>query len=283
MNATGSGNVDFLEWINFLDPRQLGGLNPKFRSEGLPTLTEEELRQTDAMIARLERIAELAAAKGVKLMIDAEQTYFQPAIDHLVLHLQRKYNRKSPVIFNTYQCYLTDTMSRFELDLERSKREGFFLAAKCVRGAYMLQERKRAADMGYEDPIQPNIEETHKNYHAIVDKIMQNISRCSVMVASHNENSVKFVVDKMNQYKISNRGGVYFGQLLGMCDHISYTLGLAGYQVFKYVPYGPVHEVIPYLIRRAEENGDMLGGAGKELSILKQVIIKRIEATKKEE
>jgi proline dehydrogenase len=173
MDKDKSGGIDYLEWVSFLDPQLLGGLAPKFRSEGLPTLGQDELDKVHAMLRRLERLAELAAKKKVKLMVDAEQTYFQPAIDHLVLHLQRKYNSKpsttqggksipsEPVIFNTYQCYLRDSHARVLLDLERSRREGFTFAAKIVRGAYMVQERKRAKDMDYQDPIMPNLQATH--------------------------------------------------------------------------------------------------------------------------
>lgn len=166
MDRDGSGSIDFLEWITFLDPKLLGGLNPSLRiakSTGIARLSQTELEKVHAMIARLESLASLAARHRVRLMIDAEQTYFQPAIDHLVLDLQRKYNRPGsmPVIFNTYQCYLRDSLPRVLLDLERSKREGFTFAAKIVRGAYMVQERKRAREMGYADPIQPSIQHTH--------------------------------------------------------------------------------------------------------------------------
>ena len=164
MDRDKSGSIDFLEWVSFLDPKLLGGLSPKFRSAGLPTLAQHELEKVWAMIARLERLAQLASERKVKLMVDAEQTYFQPAIDHLVLDLQRKYNKTSPVIFNTYQCYLHDSESRVRLDLERSRREGFVFAAKAVRGAYMVQERRRAAEMTYEDPIQPTLQATHDKY-----------------------------------------------------------------------------------------------------------------------
>jgi len=242
----------------------------------LKTLTEEELQQMNAAIARLERLAEKAAEFKVRLMVDAEQTYFQPAIDHLVLHLQRKYNREFPVIYNTYQSYLKDSYSRIELDLARARKERFFFAAKLVRGAYMVQERKRARDRKYESPIQDTLEDTHANYHKCVDLILENIEYADVMVASHNEKTVKHVIHKMQELGIAVRGGgVFFGQLLGMCDHVSFSLGHSGYMVYKYVPYGPVHEVIPYLLRRAEENSNMLGNAGKEIKLLKKELLRR--------
>ncbi len=184
-----SGAIDYLEWIHFLDPRMLGGLTPRFQSQGLPTLNEKELHQIDAMIKRLESLAEFAAEKRVRLMVDAEQTYFQPAIDHLVLYLQRKYNREFPTIYNTYQCYLRDSFSRMCIDMERARRGGFWFAAKAVRGAYMISERARAAEHKYSDPIFATIEQTHTNYHRVVDHMLQNLDIADVMVATHNEST----------------------------------------------------------------------------------------------
>ncbi|KAL0486837.1 proline dehydrogenase [Acrasis kona] len=276
MDANKSGDVDFVEWINFLDPKLLGGLNPKFKTQGLKTLSEEEMQQVRNLKKRLKLLADKAADLGVRLMVDAEQTYFQPAIDHFVLQLQRTYNRERPVIYNTYQCYLKDSYDRIKIDLERARRDGFFFAAKCVRGAYMIQERARARDRGYSSPIHNTIEETHANYHKCVDIVMDNIETCDLMIASHNETTVKHVVQRMQELGIPIRGGgIYFGQLLGMCDHVSFSLGMSGYMAYKYVPYGPVHEVLPYLVRRAEENSNMLGSAKKEIRLLQNELVRR--------
>jgi len=272
-----SGTIDILEWITHLNPYDIQSLTPKLNASGVLTkLTEEERQQTSNMIARLEMLAEAAAKHKVRLLVDAEHTYFQPAIDHMVVHLMRKYNRDFPAIYNTYQCYLRDSYDRVTVDMERARREGFLFAAKIVRGAYMVQERKRAADKGYEDPIRPDIESTHTNYHRVIDFMLRHNDRADVMVATHNEASIRFVVEQMNKYGIKKRGdGVFFGQLLGMCDHVSFSLGMNGYQAYKYVPYGPIHEVLPYLIRRAEENSDMLGGVGKERALLLNELLRR--------
>jgi len=276
MDTNKSGDVDFVEWIDFLDPKLLGGLNPKFRSQGLKTLSEEEMQQVRNLKRRLKTLADKAAELGVRMMVDAEQTYFQPAIDHFVLRLQRTYNKERPIIYNTYQCYLKDSYDRIKIDLERARRDGFFFAAKCVRGAYMIQERARARDRGYPSPIHETIEETHKNYHKCVDVILEHIESADLMIASHNENTVKYVVQRMQELQIPVRGGgIYFGQLLGMCDHVSFSLGMSGYMAYKYVPYGPVHEVLPYLVRRAEENSNMLGNAKKEITLLQQELVRR--------
>ena len=218
------------------------------------------------------------------LMIDAEQTYFQPGIDHVVTNLQRKYNQTSAVIFGTYQAYLKDAHTRLLLDISRAKKEGFIFSAKIVRGAYMVSERKRAADLGIPDPIQPDLLSTHESYRQCVDSMLTSIGHCELMVASHNEASIQYTIARMGELGIPKRapakgvGGVYFGQLLGMSDHVSFPLGQEGYRVFKYIPYGSVDEVVPYLIRRAEENGSVLHGAGvqKQRRMLRAELMRRI-------
>ncbi|KAG6617764.1 Proline oxidase [Phytophthora cinnamomi] len=275
--SSGDGVIDYVDWVSFLDPFDLtmGPLTQFIEEE---PLSDNEKTQLRNMIARLESLANDAAERGVKLMVDAEQTYMQPAIDHLTLNLQRKYNRDgADVIYNTFQCYLKMSSDRIDIDLERARREKFRFAAKLVRGAYMVQERKRARDKGYADPIHDTIEDTHANYDAQVTKLLRNNNLASFMVASHNEKSVVNTVQQMQDIGISRAtGGVYFGQLLGMCDHVSYTLGANAYKVFKYVPYGPIHEVLPYLIRRAQENSGLMSGAQLEMRMLRTEIKRRM-------
>jgi proline dehydrogenase len=261
------GTIDLLEWIEHLkveDP----ATRAFFVSQGmLPSLSDEELNQFQRVVHRVEKLADLALDLKVRLMIDAEQTYFQAGIDHLVMNLQRKYNRGDiPIIFGTCQAYLRDAWPRLLTDLERARRENFRFAAKIVRGAYMIAERKRANELNYKDPIHVDLEATHACYHRCIDAMFDNISRSEVMIASHNQKSIEYVISKMNELGIDKKsGGVYFGQLLGMADHLSLILGQNGYNVFKYVPYGPVHQVLPYLVRRAEENSAILEGEGVQL------------------
>eukprot|EP00698_Gefionella_okellyi_P024853 TRINITY_DN8884_c0_g1_i1.p1 TRINITY_DN8884_c0_g1~~TRINITY_DN8884_c0_g1_i1.p1 ORF type:complete len:433 (+),score=93.26 TRINITY_DN8884_c0_g1_i1:565-1863(+) len=279
------GEISYLDWIEFLAPQNMqtraffvAGSEPDSGKHSLQPLTKAQEVKLDNMYARLDRLAQQAAAQKVRLMIDAEQTYFQPTIDHVVLQLQRKHNKTFPTIYTTYQCYLTDSYSRVMLDLERAKRHNYIFACKLVRGAYMTSERKRSVDLKYTDPIQKTIEDTHKNYHTVLTEILQHQKdrKVTVMVASHNENTVKYAVQKMQELGIDRSTGVvFFGQLLGMCDHVSFGLGHQGYQVFKYVPYGPVHEVVPYLLRRAEENSSLLGNAAKERKLLWQELVRR--------
>ncbi|KAL7562242.1 hypothetical protein ACA910_004049 [Epithemia clementina (nom. ined.)] len=275
MDLGKDGHIDYLDWLSFVNPMDLtmGPLTPYFEQG---PLSDKEKTQLANMMKRLELLAKAASEKGVRLLVDAEQTYMQPAIDHVVLNLQRQYNKERAVIFNTFQCYLKDSELRIRIDLERSKREGFHFACKLVRGAYMIQERKRAKDLGYSDPIHDNIEATHANYNKMIDLLLENNETSDFMVASHNEQSVQHTTERMAALKLPKSGkGVYFGQLLGMCDPVSFTLGHHGYEVFKYVPYGPVQEVIPYLIRRAEENSGLMDGVSKETRLLAKELRRR--------
>ncbi|KAM8759969.1 proline dehydrogenase 1, mitochondrial [Acanthopagrus schlegelii] len=282
-----SGTIDVLDWNSLIDDRtkishllvvpnvELGKLEPL-----LKTFTVEEERQMKRMLQRMDILVKHAKENGVRLMVDAEQTYFQPAISRLTLEMQRIYNREKPVIFNTYQCYLKEAFDNVTMDVELSRREGWHFAAKLVRGAYMYQERERAEEIGYEDPINPDYESTNQMYHRCLDYVLDEIAlsgNANVMVASHNEDTVKHTLRRMNELGlVPTDNKVYFGQLLGMCDQISFPLGQAGFPVYKYVPYGPVNEVMPYLSRRAQENRGFMRGAQKERDLLWQELKRRL-------
>jgi len=270
---TKSKSFDYVSWTTASQLEDIWSLfaiiekvsGKKLIDSGLNTLEVAKLRN---MVDRLYKIAEFAEQRDVRLMVDAEQTYFQPAINYLVHLLQVKHNRKKPIIFHTYQCYLRDSYQRVEKDIERAKRENYFFAAKIVRGAYIVSERARAKLMNYSDPICENIEETHNNYHSVIDLILSKANKPSLLIASHNQKSVEFVVRKMDELKIDPiNDHIYFGQLLGMADHLTFSLGNNNYKAYKYVPYGPVHEVIPYLIRRAHENSSLLAGGNTEIEV----------------
>jgi len=275
-----TGYIDYIEWIDSLDPMVIGRHAAAEWVSRNDFLTESELTQLDRMFSRLGKLVEAADKHGVTLMVDAEYTYIQPAIDHIVLHLQRKYNRgKFPIVYNTYQCYLRDALSRIQLDLKRSSREGFWFGGKVVRGAYLVSERARAKKLGYADPVHANIEATHECYNAACDLIMEEIDHSELMVASHNEQSIRYVTQRMEELGIKRRdGGVFFGQLLGMCDFLTFTLGANNFSVYKYVPYGPWDQVMPYLVRRAQENSALLGGDGarKERRVLREELVRRL-------
>ncbi|KAM9858212.1 proline dehydrogenase 1, mitochondrial [Aulostomus maculatus] len=282
-----SGTIDLLDWNSLIDDRtkisdllvvpnvERGELQPL-----LQEFTTEEERQLKRILQRMDILAKHAVDNNVRLMVDAEQTYFQPAISRLTLEMQRIYNKHKPVIFNTYQCYLKEAYDNVTMDVELSRREGWHFAAKLVRGAYMYQERERAQEMGYEDPINPDYESTNKMYHRCLDYVLDEIAlnrNANVMVASHNEDTVKHTLRRMNELGLLPRENkVYFGQLLGMCDQISFPLGQAGFPVYKYVPYGPVNEVMPYLSRRAQENRGFMKGAQKERELLWKELKRRL-------
>ncbi|XP_073529396.1 proline dehydrogenase 1, mitochondrial [Phyllobates terribilis] len=282
-----SGTMDLLNWNSLIDNRTKLSkllLVPNLKSGQVEPLlsrfTEEEDLQMKRMLQRMDVLAKKALETGVRLMVDAEQTYFQPAISRLTLEMQRKFNKDNPIIFNTYQCYLKEAYDNVTADVELSRREGWHFGAKLVRGAYMQQERSRAAEVGYEDPINPTYEKTNEMYHRCLDYVLEEIRhnrKANVMVASHNEDTVKFTLKRMNELGIyPKEKKVYFGQLLGMCDQISFPLGQAGYPVYKYVPYGPVNEVLPYLSRRAQENRGIMKGATRERELLLREFIRRL-------
>ncbi|XP_030438266.1 proline dehydrogenase 1, mitochondrial-like isoform X1 [Gopherus evgoodei] len=274
-----SGTVDLLDWNSLIDSRTKLSkllLIPNMKTGQLEPLlshfTEEEDLQMKRMLQRMDVLATRALELGVRLMVDAEQTYFQPAISRLTLEMQRKFNMEKAVIFNTFQCYLKEAYDNVTMDVELSRREGWHFGAKLVRGAYMEQEHARAAQIGYEDPLNPTYEETNEMYQRCLDYVLEEIKysqKVKVMVASHNEDTVKFTIRRMAELGIHpSENKVYFGQLLGMCDQITFPLGQAGYPVYKYVPYGPVNEVLPYLSRRALENRGFMKRAKRERELL---------------
>ncbi|KAF9899519.1 hypothetical protein EC991_008778 [Linnemannia zychae] len=269
----------------------------------VPGLFKEDLDDYKRLLTRMEKLCDQAEKTRTRLMIDAEQTYFQPAIDNVALHLQEHYNHTphadGPLIFNTYQMYLKDALGRLQQDYTRAQRNGYVLAAKLVRGAYMVSERKRALELGLEDPICDGIEATHTSYNAGVDfmlgemtaerkliksedtAMLKKSSPVVLFVASHNKDSVIRTCKRMQDLGVSPQSElVMFGQLMGMCDQISYTLGQYGYGIYKYVPYGPIHHVIPYLIRRAQENSSVLGGVAIERNLLWEELKMRFMAQK---
>jgi len=279
MDSNNDGQIDYIEWLSLLQPGSpiarllFAGQRDQAADPDLllPDLLDDaEMTELESIVERVNEIAQAAAKMRVRLMVDAEHTYFQPLIDHLVIGLQRQHNREFPSIYNTYQCYLKDSYHRVVIDLERAKREGFHFAGKVVRGAYMVAERERAKVLGIPSPVWNSYEESEKSFHNVVEEVLDYIAEgekgaapgAGMMVASHNRHSVALTVNKMNTLGLKPDTGVYFGQLLGMADHVTMTLGRLGYKAYKYVPYGPVEKVMPYLIRRTQENSTFLGSPG---------------------
>lgn len=278
------GKIDYIEWTNGLPLDELHLLTQHCTTQGplfASVLDEEERALYKRMRERIDSLVELAQLLGVRLMIDAEHTYFQPAIDNITIDLAKRFNKSGsfPVVFSTYQMYLKDSRHRLFTDMDRAKKGNYRFAAKLVRGAYMVLERQHAKDHGLSDPINENIEVTHNNYNTGVREAIRRIAAgddVEIMIASHNQGSVEVALEAMQENKLPPSAGVYFGQLLGMSDHLTFSLGDKGYKAYKYVPYGKVNEVMPYLIRRAQENSDALSGAKLELTMTKSELWRRI-------
>ena len=266
-----------------------GKMEPLLTGDDGGSLMELQEEQFTNMVARLHRVFSYAKSRKVRVMVDAEQSFYQPAINSLTLEMMKMYNTEEVVVFNTYQCYLRDAFSSIVHDLEQARRQNFYFGVKLVRGAYMDQERELAMALGYEDPINVDYEATTNTYYRVLSKCLETIrdikeagedpKKVQVMVASHNEDTVRFTMEKMEELGIQQvEKTVSFAQLLGMSDHVTFPLGKAGYMVYKYVPYGPVMEVLPYLSRRVTENGSMLTNLGLEKKILGREIWRRIKA-----
>jgi proline dehydrogenase len=217
----------------------------------------------------VEKLCRTAFENDVRIMIDAEDVCYQHYIDEVVMDMMEKYNKQKAIVFNTYQMYRWDRMDVFGKDLKRAREKDFYLGIKFVRGAYMERERKRAQEGGYPSPIHPDKESTDRDYDAALKFAIDNIDRVTIFNGTHNETSSMYLTQLMEQNNIRRDDDrCWFSQLYGMSDHISFNLAHLGYNVAKYLPYGPVRHVLPYLIRRTEENTSMAGQTSRELSMI---------------
>lgn len=233
------------------------------------TLSENEKQEWQRVKDRVKKICASAAENNQPLFIDAEESWIQPAIDDLANENMAQYNKGRAIVYNTFQLYRHDRVAYLQKSIDDGKKGGYHVGAKLVRGAYMEKERERAAQLNYPSPIQPNKESTDKDYDRALKMCLENIDMIGLCAGTHNENSSMYLVRLMQEKNIPlNDKRIYFSQLLGMSDHISYNLSLNGYNVSKYVPYGPVKEVLPYLIRRAQENTSVKGQTGRELNLI---------------
>jgi proline dehydrogenase len=235
------------------------------------TLTEEEKQEWQRIINRFDVTCKKAYDLDVSLLIDGEESWMQDAADQLVEDLMRKYNKKKAVVFNTLQMYRWDRMDYLKELHEKAQTEGFRIGMKVVRGAYMEKENDRAAEMGYKSPICKSKKASDENFDAAISYMVENLDTMSLFAGTHNEESCYRLIELMTEKNISNSDErIWFGQLFGMSDHISFNLANRGYNVAKYLPFGPVKDVMPYLIRRAEENTSVAGQTTRELSLLKK-------------
>jgi len=218
---------------------------------------------------RVLAICTRAYNSGVPVMIDAEETWIQKTIDLLALNMMRRFNKEKGIVYNTYQLYRHDKLASLKEDFAIAAAEGFILGAKLVRGAYMEKERKRAEALGYPSLIQPDKQSTDQDYNAALHFCIDHIEKIAFVAGTHNEDSCRVLAELLNEKKIpAEHPHVYFSQLLGMSDNLSFNLADSGYNVAKYVPYGPVKSVLPYLFRRAQENTAIAGQMSRELSLI---------------
>lgn len=239
-------------------------------------LTAEEDTRFTAFLNRVDRVCAKATEVKKFLFIDAEETWIQDVIDDVVYTMMEKYNKDTVYIFNTYQMYRTESLQNLKDAHKTGQEKGFKLGAKLVRGAYMEKERERAQQQGYPDPIQPTKDASDVAYDEAVTYCIEHNNEIFLCAGTHNENSSRLTAELMEKHGITkNDPKIYFAQLYGMSDNLSYTLAKEGYNVAKYVPYGPVVKVLPYLMRRAEENTSIAGQSSRELLLVKKEIARR--------
>jgi len=233
-------------------------------------LSSAENEEWNRVVARFEKVCQASYDSDVALLIDAEESWMQDAVDDLVAKMMQKYNKLKPIVFNTLQMYRWDRLDYLKKLHEKSKLEGFFIGMKLVRGAYMEKENERAIEKGYPTPICASKEATDENYDAAVKYMVDHLDIMSIFEGTHNEASTYFLMDLMEERGIkSTDNRIWFGQLYGMSDNISFNLADSGFNVAKYLPFGPVKDVMPYLIRRAEENTSVAGQTSRELAMIK--------------
>ena len=233
------------------------------------TLSANETKEWERVQQRVNQICKAAYDGNQRIFIDAEESWIQPAIDELANNNMAQWNQNKVIVYNTFQLYRSDRLAFLEETIRLGKSKKFHIGAKLVRGAYMEKERKRAAEMDYPSPIQPTKEKSDEDYNRALELCIDHLDIMGLCAGTHNEASSLHLVNLMHKKNIpTNDHRIYFSQLYGMSDHISFNLSLNNYNVAKYVPYGPVKEVLPYLIRRAQENTSVKGQTGRELSLI---------------
>ena len=257
--ATSLGPIDLFEKVS-------SGIGLKY----------EEKNIWRRVLKRIEVCCKTARSLNVKIFIDAEESWMQSAIDDIAESMMAKFNTKKTYVFTTLQMYRIDRLAYLKKLIDKAEEKNFLIGVKLVRGAYMEKENIRAKNLGISSPICKNKKATDLNFDKALEHIIDKVHICNLFIGSHNEQSIIKATKLMNKYKYKNNHPfIWFSQLYGMADHISFNLALEGYQVVKYVPFGPVKEIIPYLIRRAEENTSVSGQTPRELSLIKKEIKRR--------
>ncbi len=250
-------------------------ITSELRGEKVEISTEER-EAYQRVHNRVDKICKAANTHKVRIFFDGEETWIQDAIDSLCYEMMEKYNKEHYIIYNTYQMYTHDRLEKLKNAVQKAKDKKYFLGAKVVRGAYMEKERRRAALMNYLDPIQPNKVASDRDFDAALVFCVENRQTVALCAGTHNEKSSYFLAELMQKHNIANNDtNFFFAQLFGMSDNISYNLAKSGYNVAKYVPYGPVKAVMPYLFRRASENTSIAGQTSREFMLVKKEMHRR--------
>lgn len=250
-------------------PTGLGRFDLFAKLDAKKKLDEAERAEFDKVYERIDRICRACYEANIKVLVDAEHSWIQDTIDDFAREMMEKYNKESAIVYNTYQLYRSDKLASLKADFAYAQTQNFFLGAKIVRGAYMEIERERAAEKGYSSPIQANKKASDTDYDEAIRFCLDHVNRIGLMAGTHNEDSSRLLAEEMIARGISPKNDhVYFAQLLGMSDNLSFNLSAAGFNVAKYMPYGPVKAVMPYLFRRAQENTSVGGQTGRELNLI---------------
>jgi proline dehydrogenase len=272
VKVTGIARFSLLEKLDAAATNK-SGFEGKVHEEVLSTAEKAEWQR---VVDRIVRICETAEAKGIGVLIDAEESWIQDPVDALTMQMMERFNRKKTVIYNTIQLYRHDRLQFLKDSFAVAQLKGFVLGAKLVRGAYMEKERKRAAAMNYPSPIQPNKNATDRDYNAALEFCIDYLTHIALIVASHNEYSNLYTTELLDKKGIPhNHPHVHFSQLYGMSDNITFNLAKSSFRVSKYLPFGPIGDVIPYLMRRAQENSSVSGQTGRELGLIKKEVERR--------
>ena len=275
VKVTGIARFGLLEKLDHSVERNAGSLMKRF-SKAVESLTEDEKVEWHKIQDRLLRICQAAAQRNVGVFIDAEETWIQDPIDVITILMMEQFNKNKVVVYNTLQLYRHDRLQFLIDSHEAALQRNFTLGAKIVRGAYMEKERKRAEQMNYPSPIQPDKETTDRDFNDAIQFCIDHIDRIAVVVASHNEYSNLLTTQLLQKKNLPlDHPHVHFSQLYGMSDNITFNLAIAGCHVSKYLPFGPIKDVVPYLMRRAQENTSVKGQTGRELALIKKEMKRR--------
>lgn len=275
VKVTGIARFALLQKMDELMQKGEGTLIKRYEKT-VEQLTTIERAEWQLVCNRMKKICSTAAAKKVAVLIDAEETWIQDPVDALTMLMMDEHNKTTAIVYNTAQMYRHDRYQFIHDCYEAAEQRNFILGIKIVRGAYMEKERKRAQELGYPSPIQPDKESCDRDYNNAVEFCLHHVDRIATIIATHNENSNQFGAQLLHSKGLPHHHPhVHFSQLYGMSDHITFNLAKDGYSVSKYLPFGPIEDVVPYLMRRAQENSSISGQTGRELALIKKEMKRR--------